>query len=77
MSVWAFDLRLEVKQGIKLLLSFWADRSGADRVVFNIKGNAYRLVTAVDYGRAVVFIKWLGTHKEYDAIDVRTIQYAR
>jgi len=48
MCIWAFDLRLEVKQGIKLLLSFWADRSGADRVVFNIKGNAYRLVTAVD-----------------------------
>ena len=77
MSVWAFDLPLVVKQGVKLLLSFWADRSGADRVVFNIEGNAYRLVTAVDYGRAVVFIKWLGTHKEYDAIDVRTIQYAR
>lgn len=49
---------------------------GADRVVFNIKGNAYRLVTAVDYRRAIVFIKWLGTHKEYDAIDVRTVQYA-
>ena len=49
---------------------------GADRVVFNIKGNAYRLVAAVDYRRAAVFIKWLGTHKEYDAIDVRTVQYA-
>ncbi len=49
---------------------------GAERIVFNIKGNAYRLVVAVDYRRAIVFIKWLGTHKEYDAIDVRTIQYA-
>ncbi len=49
---------------------------GADRIVFNIKGNAYRLVAAVDYRRSIVFIKWLGTHKEYDAIDVRTIQYA-
>lgn len=49
---------------------------GADRVVFNIKGNAYRLVAAVDYKRAVVFIKWLGTHKEYDAIDVRVVKYA-
>ena len=37
---------------------------GADRVVFNIKGNAYRLVVAVDYRRATVFIKWLGTHKQ-------------
>lgn len=49
---------------------------GADRVVFNIKGNAYRLVVAVNYRRATVFIKWLGTHKEYDSIDVRTVQYA-
>jgi mRNA interferase HigB len=48
---------------------------GADRVVFNIKGNAYRLVTAVDFRREIVFIKWLGTHKSYDAIDVRTVQY--
>ena len=49
---------------------------GADRVVFNIKGNAYRLVVAVDYRRAIVFIKWLGSHQEYDEIDVRTVQYA-
>jgi len=49
---------------------------GADRVVFNIRGNAYRLVVAVDYRRSIVFIKWFGTHREYDAIDVRTIQYA-
>jgi len=48
---------------------------GADRVVFNIKGNAYRLVVAVDYRQGIVFIKWLGTHREYDAIDVRTVQY--
>ena len=49
---------------------------GPDRVVFNIKGNDYRLVTAVDYRRAIVFIKWLGSHKQYDKIDARTVQYA-
>jgi mRNA interferase HigB len=48
----------------------------ADWVVFNIKGNSYRLVTAVDYHRGIVFIKWLGNHKEYNAIDVRTVKYA-
>lgn len=48
----------------------------ADRVVFNIKGNDYRLVTAIDYRRQIVFIKWLGTHRDYDKIDARTIQYA-
>jgi mRNA interferase HigB len=49
---------------------------GADRVVFNIKGNDYRLVVAIDYQREIVFIKWLGAHQEYDRIDVRTVQYA-
>ena len=46
-----------------------------DRVVFNIKGNAYRLVVAVDYRRQIVFIKWLGTHAGYDKIDARTVKY--
>ena len=49
---------------------------GAARVAFNIKGNDYRLVTAIDYRRGMVFIKWLRSHKEYDKIDVRTVQYA-
>jgi mRNA interferase HigB len=49
---------------------------GGDRVVINIKGNSYRLVTAVDYKRTIVFIKWLGTHRQYDAIDARTVTYA-
>ncbi|MGA2984281.1 MAG: type II toxin-antitoxin system HigB family toxin [Terriglobia bacterium] len=48
---------------------------GADRVVFNIKGNDYRLVTAIDYLRGIVFIKWLGNHNDYDRIDVRTVQH--
>lgn len=48
---------------------------GEDRVVFNIKGNAYRLVVAVDYKRHIVFIKWLGSHRAYDQIDVKTVKY--
>jgi mRNA interferase HigB len=48
---------------------------GAERVVFNIKGNDYRLVTAIDYRRGIVFIKGLRAHKDYDKIDARTVQY--
>ena len=48
---------------------------GGDRVVFNIKGNAYRLVVAADYEREIVFIKWLGNHAAYDKIDVKTVKY--
>jgi mRNA interferase HigB len=49
----------------------------ADRIVFNIRGNAYRLVVAVDYEKGIVWIKWLGTHAEYDRIDVRSVEYER
>ena len=49
---------------------------GAERIVFNIKGNTYRMVVAVNYQRKTIFIKWLGTHKQYDGIDVRMVQYA-
>jgi mRNA interferase HigB len=48
---------------------------GGGRVVFNIKGNAYRLVVAIDYRRQIVFIKWLGSHSAYDKIDVKTVKY--
>ena len=47
----------------------------ADRVVFNIKGNSYRLVVAIDYEKGIVWIKWLGTHKDYDQIDVTEVEY--
>jgi mRNA interferase HigB len=47
----------------------------AERVVFNIRGNAHRLVTAIDFRREIVFIKWIGNHRDYDRIDVREVQY--
>jgi mRNA interferase HigB len=46
---------------------------GNGRVVFNIKGNAYRLVVAIDYEFQVIFIRFIGTHKQYDMIDAITI----
>lgn len=44
---------------------------GAERVVFNIKSNDYRLVVAVDFEKSIVRIKWIGTHADYDQIDVK------
>jgi mRNA interferase HigB len=47
----------------------------AERIVFNIKGNDYRLVVAVDYQKGIVWIKWLGTHADYDRIEVAKVKY--
>ena len=44
------------------------------RVVFNIKGNDYRLVVSVAYHYQGVYVKFIGTHKEYDAIDAETVE---
>ncbi len=47
------------------------------RVVFNIQGNSYRLVVDVECKLGIVFIVWLGTHKEYDNINVKEIKYVK
>ena len=44
-----------------------------NRVVFNIRGNHYRLVTAINYAFGIVYIRFIGTHKDYDHIDATTI----
>ena len=46
-----------------------------NRVVFNIKGNDFRLVAEIDYAYKLVFIIWVGTHRAYDKIDVSKIGY--
>lgn len=43
------------------------------RVVFNIKGNNYRLIVAVAYKQQIVYVKFVGTHAEYDEVDAETV----
>ena len=43
------------------------------RVVFNVCGNNFRLVVSVNFERKIVFTRWVGTHEEYDQIDVEEI----
>ena len=45
----------------------------AERIVFNIKGNDYRLVAALEYRAGAVAIRFFGTHNEYDRIDAETV----
>ena len=47
----------------------------ADRIVFNVKGNDYRLVVAVEFEKRIIWIKWIGTHRDYDRIDVEKVKH--
>ena len=50
-----------------------ADALPGNRVVFNIKGNTYRLIVRTHYNTGIVFIRFIGSHAEYDRIDATTI----
>ncbi len=65
---WKNSAELKLQYGSASIVS-------AERVVFNIKGNDYRLVVAINYDYGIVLIKWVGTHREYDKIDVKEVSY--
>ena len=50
-----------------------ADAVGNNRFMFNIKGNKYRLVAIVLFKMKMVYIRFIGTHKEYEKIDVKEV----
>jgi mRNA interferase HigB len=50
-----------------------ADPIGDNRVVFNIKGNSYRVIVKIHYNTQVVYIRFVGTHAEYNKIDAEKI----
>ncbi len=47
------------------------------RVVFNIMGNDHRLIVDIEFRLKIVFIVWLGTHKQYDKIDSKKVSYVK
>jgi mRNA interferase HigB len=51
----------------------FADILRGNRVVFNIRGNHYRLIVKIHYETAVVYIRFVGTHAEYDKVDAEKI----
>ena len=50
-----------------------ADILPGNRIVFDIKGNSYRLIVKIHYNRSIVFIRFVGTHAQYGKIDAATI----
>ena len=67
-SLWDNANELKLKYGNASILS-------SKRVVFNIKGNDYRLIVDIEYKLKLVFVVWFGTHEEYDKIDAKTVNY--
>ena len=49
------------------------DSIGNDRYVFNIAGNKYRIVAMIHFSKRTVYIRFVGTHKEYNSIDCKTV----
>lgn len=68
LDVWQSEVELaewQTSQDIKQRFRH-ADFLAGNRVIFNVKGNSYRLVVQVRYRNGLVVIEWIGTHAEYD-----------
>ncbi len=65
-SVWKSFLDIRV-------LYSRASAVGKDRIVFRIKGNDYRLIVKINYDFETIYIKFVGTHAEYDKVDAATV----
>ncbi len=75
LRAWYHDAKCAIWSNPNELKQQYANASiiGEGRVVFNIKGNAYRLVVLIDYEFQVIFIRFIGTHEQYDNIDAKSI----
>lgn len=77
LKAWAYETKYSTWGNANELKSKYGNASiiSSKRVVFNIKGNDYRLIADIEYRLGIVFIVWFGTHAEYDKIDAKTVSY--
>ena len=76
LRLWVHDCRAAKWQSIAEVKAYarTADYVGNQRWVFNIGGNKYRLVMAICFKTGFALVKFVGTHAEYDKIDVSTVE---
>jgi mRNA interferase HigB len=74
---WVYEVKYSTWDNANELKSKYRNASviSSKRIVFNIKGNDYRLIVDVEFKLKIVFIVWFGTHLEYDKIDAKTVNY--
>jgi len=72
-KAWIYEVRFSTWSNSNELKAKYRNASilSSKRVVFNIKGNDYRLIVDIEYKLKIVFVVWFGTHKEYDKIDAK------
>lgn len=77
LKAWIYEVKFSIWDNANELKAKYGNASiiGSKRVVFNIKGNDYRLIVDIEYKLKIVFIVWFGTHKEYDKINAKTVNY--
>jgi mRNA interferase HigB len=75
LEVWHSDVRKSIWSSPADIKELYSSASflSDNRVVFNIKGNDYRLIVHIDYSRKIVRVKFIGTHAEYDKINAKEI----
>ena len=75
LQVWYKDIMQAVWQTPNDVKAQYRNASivGNNRIVFNIKGNDFRLVVAINYTVGIVYIRFIGTHAQYDTINAATI----
>ena len=75
LKAWFAEAQQAVWPHHQVLKSQYANASivADDKVVFNIKGNTYRLVVGIDYGWQTIYIKFIGTHPEYDKLNIKAL----
>lgn len=77
LKAWIYETRFSIWNNANELKAKFGNASiiSSKRVVFNVKGNEYRLIVDIEYKMKIVFVVWFGTHKEYDKIDAKTVRY--
>lgn len=77
LRAWIYEVRFSTWENSNELKAKYGNASiiSSKRVVFNIKGNDYRLIVDIEYRLKIVFVVWFGTHAEYDKLDAKTVRY--
>lgn len=75
LRAWFHEAKAEKRKSFRDIKRMYpaADVRPNNRVIFNLKGNHYRMVVKIHYNTGIVFIRFVGTHQEYDRIDPDTV----